>query len=200
MQTQEIQIQPTLTTSSPKSYQRKRCPGKLPKVLPSVPIRQLWELASQEERSQAQKTSALILEYWQGRITKLAAAQSLAIKPIRFWQLSTQAILGMNVGLLVNPKKYSEEFMKDKKMIKDLTKKTVKLEKQIELQKRMIDVIRILPGKKAGGKIKDGSFQRAQAERRSKPKKPALRQAEDNSQGTVGNQSNPSQLEESKKV
>ncbi|GEM_PF-5355278 len=103
----------------------------------------------------------------------------------------------MNVGLLTNPDKYKEEFVKDKKMIEELTKKTLKLEKQVELQKRVIDVMRVSPGKKVGGKIKDGLFQRVQTERKPKLKKLALREAEDSGQGLVREQSDSSQLEES---
>lgn len=87
--------------------------------------------------------------------------------------------------------------MKDKEKIKDLTKKTLKLEKQIELQKRVIDVMRVSPGKKMGGKIKDGLFQRVQKERKPKLKKLALREAESSGQGFVRNQPDSSQLEES---
>jgi hypothetical protein len=85
--------------------------------------------------------------------------------------------------------------MKDKRMIKDLTKKTLKLEKQIELQKRVIDVMRVSPGKKMGGKIKDGLFQKVQTERKPKLKKLALREAENNRQGLVRDQPDSSQLE-----
>jgi hypothetical protein len=106
----------------------------------------------------------------------------------------------MNVGLLTNPHKYKEEFMKDKKMIKELTKKTLKLEKQVELQKRVIDVMRVSPGKKMGGKIKDGLFQRGQKESKSKLKKLAPREAESSGKGVIYNESDSSQLEESQVI
>lgn len=90
--------------------------------------------------------------------------------------------------------------MKDKKMIKNLEKKTLKLEKQIELQKRVIDVMRVSPGKKMGGKIKDGLFQKVQTERKPKLKKLALREAENSGQSVVRDQPDSSQLEESQRV
>ena len=130
-------------------YKRQIMKAKLPKVLPSIPLRAMWEQAKAEDQNQAQKASMVIMEYWLGRLTKTEAAAKLEMKPIRVWQLSQQAILGMSTGLLTRPRFRKADYMKaDEQKIKELEKKIKKLEKVIETQKKLIEVLKTLPGNK----------------------------------------------------
>jgi hypothetical protein len=89
-----------------------------------------------------------MMEYWMGRASRIEAARKLGIPPLRVWQLSQQAVSGMVVGLLKQPKsrKNPEESMNPADNPKELRKKIAELEKTIAMQDRMIAVLREMPG------------------------------------------------------
>ena len=68
------------------------------------PLRALWEAASEEDRTKAHQRCTVMLEYWLGRISKAQAAEKLQIPQIRVHQLSQQALSGMGVALLKQPR------------------------------------------------------------------------------------------------
>src|SRR5271156_2334029 len=71
---------------------------------PPIPMRGLCEKATQEERERAQQTAQVIMDYWMAPLTKAEAAAKLNLKPIRFWQMTNQAVVGMTAGLLTQPR------------------------------------------------------------------------------------------------
>ena len=85
------------TTAEPMPRTRrfkKRRFKKVPRM--PVPVRALWEAATEEERKRAHETCALILELWVGKATKAEAAERLKVPPLRVWQLSQQALAARN--------------------------------------------------------------------------------------------------------
>ena len=144
-----------------------RMPGRI-----AVPVRALWEQASEEERTRAHRTGAAILEYWLGRVTKQEVAQRLELPPLRIWQLSQQAISGMLAGLLVQPRKRGATAMPrdpedDPKVLR---KHIARLEKQLEVARQLIDLLRELPSNR-GRKLPGESPPRARTTSESPPKK-----------------------------
>src|SRR5262245_45860626 len=81
---------------------RKRRFRRVPRM--PVPVRALWDRASEEERKRAHETCSQILELWLGKATKAEAAERLKVPPLRVWQLSQQALAGMVAGLLKQPR------------------------------------------------------------------------------------------------
>ena len=81
----------------------KRTKFAVPPRMP-IPVRGLWQAASEAERTLAHTTAVAILEAWLGKVTRDEAAARLQIPRLRFWQLSQQAVAGMVAGLLRQPK------------------------------------------------------------------------------------------------
>lgn len=80
--------------TSRKRSRFSRCPR------PAIPVRGLWEQASEAERTSAHRSCMAILEYWLGKSSKAQIAARLEVPPLRVWQLSQQALSGMLAGLL----------------------------------------------------------------------------------------------------
>src|SRR5574338_1704483 len=81
---------------------RKRRFRKVPRM--PVPVKALWEKATEEERKRAHETCTLLLELWLGRATRAEAAARLKVPPLRVGQLSQQALAGMVAGCLRQPR------------------------------------------------------------------------------------------------
>ena len=90
-----------------KTPRRKRTRFQIP-ARPPLPVRALWEQASEEEQRKAHVTATAILEYWLGRVRKEEVAEQLGVPPLRVWQLSQQAVSGMLAGLLRQPRSRGE--------------------------------------------------------------------------------------------
>ncbi len=93
----------SVPASDGRARRKKRTRFLVPHFKPR-PVRALWESAADEERERAHKTSMVILEYWTARLSKQEAAEKLGLAPIRVWQLSQQAVVGMLAGLLTQPR------------------------------------------------------------------------------------------------
>jgi len=104
MATEESRIE-TAVEETPRRRRRgrKRTKFQVPKRFP-LPVRALWQLASEEERKRAHETCTAILEHWLGKASKKEVARTLSLPPLRVWQLSQQALSGMLAGLLVQPR------------------------------------------------------------------------------------------------
>src|SRR5262245_48471232 len=60
-----------------------------------LPVKELWEHASTEEKARAHRTCCVMLQHWLGRLSRSEAASQLEIPALRVWQLSQQALAGM---------------------------------------------------------------------------------------------------------
>lgn len=123
---------------------------------PALPVKALWDMATPEQRKSAHEASAAIMEYWMGKITKQEVAARLKTPPLRVWQLSQQAISGMVAGLLIQPKTRAPRGAKDQGLVEPdtapennprlLRKRIEELERTVNMQDRLISVLREMPG------------------------------------------------------
>jgi hypothetical protein len=163
----------------------------------------LWDQATQDEQKAAKQIAMTILESWVGIKTKSEAARSLSMRPVRFWQMSNQAMTGMMSGCLTQPrvrKKKGVEMEKatEAKVILDLQKQVRMLKKKIEDQEFLIDVMRTMPGMTGVG-VKDDVApvsSRLQAKHRRRVDKKAVDQRIGSGGSAGGDGSNPTQLED----
>jgi hypothetical protein len=171
---------PAATAKPPRRF-RKRSFRRLPK--PALPVKALWELATETEKARAHQTCAVMLEYWLGKTTKAQVAERLQVPPLRVWQLSQQALSGMVAGLLKQPRRKKGALMPtdpqdDPKLLK---RRIAQLERELKLAQDVIELLRDLPahratkdppGKsspKAGGKKKPKPSKRAMGKKRRTP-------------------------------
>src|SRR5262245_40327811 len=88
----------------------KRLVFQIPKV--ALPVRGLWEAASEEERQRAHRQGVSILEWWVGRRTREEVGLELGVGSLRVWQLSQSALSGMLAGLLRQPRRRGRAAMR----------------------------------------------------------------------------------------
>jgi hypothetical protein len=81
---------------------RKRRLQTVPRM--PLPVKALWDQASEAEKMQAHRTAAVLLQMWLGKVSRVEAARELGISPLRLWQQSQQAIAGMVAGNLRQPR------------------------------------------------------------------------------------------------
>jgi hypothetical protein len=124
---------------------RKRRFTRLPK--PALPVKALWELATEEQRKKAHETCAVILEYWLGKATKAEVAHRLVVPPLRVWQISQQALSGMVAGLLKQPRrrKGAQMPLDPENDPKVLRKQVERLKRELKLATDVIALLREMP-------------------------------------------------------
>ena len=116
---------------------------KAPK--PAIPVKALWQSATEQDRQRAHETGMVMMEYWLGRISKVQAAKQLEIPPIRVWQLSQKAISGMLAGLLIQPK--TKEAMMNPSDDPILLKKRItELEEKVKTLEALVQILKQMPG------------------------------------------------------
>ena len=150
--TASMTVEAAAPTETPRRRTRrgqKRLAFQVPKAMP-LPIKALWDAASEEQRSLAHRTATAILATWLGKSSREAAAKELGLSAIRVWQLSQQAVCGLVVGCLRQPR-YRGRPPKDGMHpgIEDgaaLRKKVMLLERELDASRRLIEVMRDLPG------------------------------------------------------
>lgn len=98
METAETRSEGTARTRRFRKRRFRRVPAM------PVPVKALWERATEEERKRAHETCAQILELWLGKATRAEAAERLRVPPLRVWQISQQALAGMVAGCLRQPR------------------------------------------------------------------------------------------------
>lgn len=169
---------------------------------PPIPVRALWEMATEEERRRAHETCTSMLELWLGRATKAAILERLQIPPLRLWQLSQQALSGMAAGLLVQPKTRAKGQLMvttPDEDVKALKKRNAKLEQEVKDLELLVELLRELPGyreraKELGIPKPEGGGPNAQAatfrSRKSTPPKTQRRRAK-NRRRVAPSESNP---------
>src|SRR5262245_2982250 len=91
---------------SPGGRRRRRGLKRLKFQVPRMPspVRALWEGANPEERQRAHAVATAVLRTWLGRTSREEAAKDLGVAPLRFWQLSQQAVAGLVAGCLRQPR------------------------------------------------------------------------------------------------
>jgi hypothetical protein len=138
-----VETKETTAEAAPRTRRfRKRRFRRVPRM--PVPVRALWEQATEEERKRAHETCAQILELWVGKSTKAEAAARLKVAPLRVWQLSQQALAGMVAGLLKQPRsRRGAERGPDEPTA--LRKRLSQLEREAQAKDSLIALLRELP-------------------------------------------------------
>jgi hypothetical protein len=118
---------------------------------PPFPIRAIWELASPEERKKGHEMGILMLEHWLGRMTRKELGQKLELPPLRVWQMSQQALAGMVVGMMAQPKRppkgtlMASEKKQEKDELKTLRKEYAALKVDNQRLTELLEILRDLP-------------------------------------------------------
>lgn len=124
----------------------KRTTFQAPKVMPA-PVRALWKSASAAERETAHRTATTVLKAWLGKSTREEAARELDLTPLRFWQISQQALAGLVAGCLKQPRfRGKVDLGPEAENRASLQRRIRVLEREVEAGRRLIEVLRELPG------------------------------------------------------
>jgi hypothetical protein len=121
---------------------------------PALPVRGLWEAASEEEKAKAHRTCVAMLEWWMGRKTREAVASELGQSSLRMWQLSQAALSGMLAGLLRQPRRRGRAAMRavlddTSQDLAALRKENAELKRRLAVAERLIVLLRESPIGKA---------------------------------------------------
>jgi hypothetical protein len=124
-----------------------------------VPIRGLWQAASEEERERAHETGVAILELWLGQTSRKEIAARLGIPPLRIWQLSQQALAGLTAGLLKQPRTPSKAVAEAalEELPARVRKQLEKQEAELESLRRLVGLLREMPAQRQAGTRGEGS-------------------------------------------
>lgn len=133
-------------TAGRRRWSRKRTRFQEPKQVP-VPVRALWRSASEEERRTAHRRATAVLRAWLGEASREEAAAELGLTPLRFWQLSQQAVAGLVAGCLRQPRfRGRAELGPEAESVGVLRRRILVLEREVEAGRRLIGLLRDLPG------------------------------------------------------
>ena len=128
----------------------KRLSFEVPKKMP-LPVKALWQGASEEQKTAAHKTATAILSTWLGKTTREAAARDLGLSAVRLWQLSQQAVCGLVVGCLRQPRfrgRPPAGGFASEEGVGALRKRIALLEREIDGSRRLIEVMKDFPGRR----------------------------------------------------
>lgn len=112
-----------------------------------LPVRALWASASLKEQARAHQAAKAILRAWLGKATREEAAREIGLSPLRFWQLSQQAVAGLVAGLLKQPR-FRRALPADgplEESVGVLRKRITALERELDGAKRLIGLLKDLP-------------------------------------------------------
>lgn len=120
---------------------------------PPWPVRALWEQSTESQRQEAHKLGVLMLEHWLGRMTRRDLGTRLNLPPLRVWQMSQQALAGMVVGLMAQPKRPPKGTpmpnpakQTEIDELKALRKEVHSLREDNRVLKELLEVVKDLPG------------------------------------------------------
>jgi hypothetical protein len=110
----------------------------------------------------------VILRTWLGKATRDEAAKELGLTPLRFWQLSQQAVAGLVAGLLHQPR-FRGGVVAGAAPAEEsagvLRRRITTLERELDGAKRLIGLLKDLPAPRAasqapGREVGDGRTRR----------------------------------------
>jgi hypothetical protein len=154
-----------------RKVRRKNPKFKLPKNAPK-PMKALWDLATEEEKQKAHQAASAILENWMGQATRQEIAEKLGIPPLRVWQMSQQALVGLVAGLLKQPKARKELGKVHLPPEEDpvlLKKRIASLEKDLDMMKQLVGLLKEFP---AHRESKTGAEADGKSGKKKKPEIP----------------------------
>jgi hypothetical protein len=178
----EMSSQETPTPQEPKKRKMrvKNPKFKLPQKAPK-PMKSLWDSASQEEKEKAHQAAAAILENWLGQTTREEIAKKLGIPPVRVWQMSQQALVGLVAALVKQPKarKEAKPSLPPEEDPVKLKKRIATLERDLAMMKELCGLLKEFPAHREGKEAseRDGKT--------GKKKKPEVSAGADKKYGVV---------------
>jgi hypothetical protein len=113
---------------------------------PVYPISAILASATAEERQKARMLCGEILGYWLGHESKADVARRLSMPPIRVWQMGQRALSGMVAALLTPPTGRRGAMPRIDPETKELRRRVAELEAETDLQRRLIKLLRTMPG------------------------------------------------------
>ncbi len=124
----------------------KRTSFQVPKAM-TRPVRALWQSASMEEQERAHRTAQVVLRTWLGKTKREDGARELGLSAVRLWQLSQQAVCGMVVGCLRQPRfrPRAGETTPAEESVGVLRKRIADLERELGAARRLNEVLREFP-------------------------------------------------------
>lgn len=125
----------------------KRTKFAVPKAMPR-PVKALWAAATPEAQAKAHRAATAILRTWLGKATREEAAKELELTPLRFWQLSQQAVAGLVAGLLHQPRFRGSAVPGDAPAEESagvLRRRITALERELDGARRLIGLLKELP-------------------------------------------------------
>jgi hypothetical protein len=135
-----------------KGIRYKNPKFKMPKNAP-LPMKTLWDSATEEEKQKAHQAAVAILETWMGQASREEVAKKLGVPSLRVWQMSRQALVGLVAGLLKQPKarkpKTQPSLSPEEDPVK-LRKKIAALEKDLGMMKELVGLLREFPAHREG--------------------------------------------------
>lgn len=145
---------------------------------PPWPVRSLWETASEEERQKAHQLGALLLELWLGRISRKELGEKIGVPPLRVWQLSQQALAGMVVGLLKQPKRPPKGAALPSSLLPQDNPKLLRAQleeerRQKQVLEELVDILKDLPANREQSKPKGDSLQAKRGRPKGKKNQPS---------------------------
>jgi hypothetical protein len=167
---------------------------------PAISVRGLWKMATEEEQQNAKRLGIKIIQEWTNQISKSQAAKDLKMTPVRYWQLSNQAIAGMLAGLLDQPRSRGKILQKEQKEIEKLRIQIKQLEMALNAQSHLIEFMKGVP-KAMNKKIKDdlnakrASTKNNKRQNRQKSENFSKGQSVDGSAHTASDNTNTEELE-----
>ena len=172
----------TATPDQPKKRKvRIKSPKfKLPKVAPR-PMKSLWDSATEEKKQKAHKAAAAILENWLGQTTRQEIAEKLGVPPLRVWQMSQQALVGLVAGLLKQPKarKETKTTLPPEEDPVKLNKRIATLEKDLDMMKELVGLLKEFPANRESKTGAEGDG------KSGKKKKPEISSGTNQKDGSV---------------
>jgi hypothetical protein len=113
-------------------------------------------MASPEERKKGHELGVLMLEHWLGRMSRKDLAEKLEVPLLRVWQMSQQALSGMVVALMKQPKMPAKGtpilVEEPKEDTKALHKRIEELLREKQVLSDLVDLLKDLPTTKLGKK------------------------------------------------
>jgi len=94
------------------------------------------------------------------------------VPPIRVWQMSQRAMAGMTAAMLRPPAGRRGRMSLDPE-VKELRRRIAQLERENETQRRLIAVLRTIPGNEKRGLPKEEPRAKRRAPRRKNPGRPS---------------------------
>ena len=125
----------------------KRTKFAVPQAMPR-PVKALWAAATPEAQARAHRAATAILRTWLGKATREEAAKELELTPLRFWQLSQQAVAGLVAGLLHQPRVRGSVVPGEAPAEESagvLRRRIAALERELDGARRLIGLLKELP-------------------------------------------------------